>query len=78
MRRNSASRCLSTMIIGGEGGVILLFWRGKGGEPGSFGFSTSLGGSSWAAYCFGGLLTSVSGCRRAGGGMRYPEGADIS
>ncbi len=39
------------MTFGGDGGAVLLFWRGKGGDAGCFCFSAGFGGEA------GGLVT---------------------
>jgi hypothetical protein len=38
------------MTVGGEGGVILLFCRGKGGEDGCFCLSWGIGGDPWLLF----------------------------
>lgn len=69
-RLNCSLPVLSVMIFGGEGGVVLLFCLGRGGEAGAFG--GGLGGVCWwwLTWWLAWWLTAlVSGClRRMGAG----------
>lgn len=53
------------MIFGGEGGVVLGFCLGKGGEAGAFGSGLGSGGgdSGWLTW----LTAFVNGCLRCAG-----------